>query len=305
MNSFQLFRIMFFYFLKQHGIVKTIKAIIFLNFRTLKLLKIDVSKEHIVDSNECSLILIPNDKGISQELLVFGTHEPLSTKALKNELREGMTCLDIGANIGYYSTIESMAVGKIGRVIAIEPSPINFSYLKRNMELQKTSNYELHNYAIGDTNDEINFLISEKSNLSRVIEEGDNIPEGSELVKIPLKTLDKFVEEKNLNRLDLIRMDVEGYEFQILNNAKKTIGTYKPIIQIEIHTTILGHNKLKKILLDLKNFGYEVKAFVARELDLQFLGTDKDVLTVSLEELIKKLEVNKLPKNFILLLKSN
>jgi len=303
MNYIQTLNEWFFYFLKQHGIVKTLKGIILYHYRILKLLKIDVSKEHVVVTNGCPLILIPNDKGISEELLLFRTHEPLSTKALKKELHENMTCLDIGANIGYYATIESQSVGKLGHVIAIEPSPINFSFLKRNMKLQKNSNYELYNFAMGNIEGEINFLISEKSNLSRVVQEGENIPDGCELIKIPLKTVDNLIEEMNVEKIDLIRMDVEGYELQILEGSKNSIKKFKPMIQIELHTEILGPKDLKKILKDLQNFGYQIKSYTPREIDFPFLGTEKDIHEVTFEQLIKESDENKLPKNFILLIK--
>ena len=303
MDYVQLFKEWFFYFLKQHGIVKTLKGIILYHYRIIKLLKIDVSKEHTVITNNCPLILIPHDKGISEELLLFGTHEPLSTKALQMELKQEMICLDIGANIGYYATMESHSVGKSGRVIAIEPFPINFSFLKRNMDLQKTSNYEVHNFAIGNVESEINFLISKKSNLSRVVQEGEKIPDGCELIRIPLKSIDKLVEEKKLEKLDLLRMDVEGYELQILEGSRNTIRKFKPMIQIEIHTKILGPKNLKKVLNDLKNFEYEIKYYVPREIDFPILGSDKDIQVVTFEQLIKETDENKLPKNFILLIK--
>jgi hypothetical protein len=61
------------------------------------------------------MLLIPNDKGISSELLLFRTHEPLSTKILK-KLLEHMTCIDIGSNIGYYALLERKIVGEKGKV---------------------------------------------------------------------------------------------------------------------------------------------------------------------------------------------
>ena len=127
------------YFLKQHGLIKTLKGIFLYHYRILKLLSIDVTKEHVVKVNGCTLALIPNDKGISEELLLFNSHEPLNTEALAHELTEGMTCLDIGGNIGYYATLESRLVGKTGHVIAIEPSPVNLRYLKRNLDSQNMS----------------------------------------------------------------------------------------------------------------------------------------------------------------------
>jgi len=290
------------YFIKQHGVLKTIKGILLYHYIILRLLKIDVSQEHQVVVNDNPLILIPNDKGISEELLLLKTHEPFSTKALKNELKEGMMCLDIGANLGYYAAMESKAVGDSGHVIAIEPSPKNFTYLKRNMELQKTLNYELFNFAIGDKNGNTNFLISKKSNQSKVVSEEEKIPEGCELINIPLTTTDKFIDEKQVNRLDLIRMDVEGYELQILEGAKQIIKKFKPMIHIEIHNELLGKQKLKKVLVDLKNFGYEINFFMAREIDFAFLANEKNIRTPSFDKLIEEAEEDVLPKAFILVI---
>ena len=83
---------------------------------------------------------------------IYGTHEPLSTHLVLNEIKEKMVCLDLGSNIGYYAVIESNLVGKSGKIFAIEPSPTNFSLLKLNLEKQKMENFSVYNIAIGDTN---------------------------------------------------------------------------------------------------------------------------------------------------------
>ena len=76
-------------------------------------------KETIITTmNGYRMLLLPHDKGISKELKIFRIHEPLATKILKMELREGMTVVDIGSNIGYYVILES----KLG--ISLMPYPI-------------------------------------------------------------------------------------------------------------------------------------------------------------------------------------
>ena len=89
----------------------------------------------VVQVNGYKLSVIPNDTGISSELLMFKTHEPLTTKLISKKLTSGMICLDIGSNIGYYALLEHKLVGKEGKVIAIEPSPLNFQYLQKNIKL--------------------------------------------------------------------------------------------------------------------------------------------------------------------------
>jgi len=188
--------------------------------------KLDLSKEHVVDVNGYKLNLIPNDRGISLELLKFNSHEPLSTELISNELQKGMTCLDVGGNIGYYTLLESQRVGENGKVICIEPSPLNFRYLKKNLEIQNTSNVESHNFACGDIDGEINFLISKNSNTCRTIPKEEPIPEGEKIITVPIKKLDTFLEENPLSKIDFLRTDVEGYELQVFEGAQKTIKKF-------------------------------------------------------------------------------
>lgn len=266
--------------------------------------KLDLTKEHIVDVNGYKLNLIPNDRGISLELLKFNSHEPLSTDLISRELHEGMTCLDVGGNIGYYTLLESKKVGQNGKIVCIEPSPLNFRYLKKNLEMQNTSNVETYNFACGDIDGEINFLISKNSNTCRTIPKDEPIPKGEKIITVPVKKLDTFLEENPLSKIDFLRTDVEGYELQVFEGAKNTIKKFKPMIQIEVHPDYLGKSKTKKFLEFLKNHDYQIKYFIQGELDSPMIGTMKDIKKYSLERLIEMSEEGLLPGNFLLFLEN-
>jgi len=98
---------------RKHGLKSTLWSFYSYYYTRYKLKKIDKSKELFVKTHGCKIKVNPSDEGISTELLVFGSHEPDTTKFVSEYLRDGMTCIDIGANIGYYSTLYS----KISRVI--------------------------------------------------------------------------------------------------------------------------------------------------------------------------------------------
>jgi len=265
---------------------------------------IDLSKENIVEINGYKLILIPNDKGISLELMKFSTHEPLSTQLISRELKPGMVCLEMGANIGYYALLESKIIGENGKVICIEPSPQNFEYLKRNIEMEKATNVELHNFACGDNDGEIRFLISKNSNTCRTIPEEEPTPSNEKIITVPLTKVDTFFSKNPLKRLDFLRTDVEGYELRAFEGAKQTIKKFKPMIQIEVHPDYLGKNNTRKFLEFLRDEGYDIKYYIRGEFDTPIVASLRDVKKYKFKKVFEMLEEDKLPGNIMLFLEN-
>jgi FkbM family methyltransferase len=289
---------------KKYGLIKSLRFLRAYYYGKSKEKNIDLGKEHIIDVNGYKLKSIPNDRGISLELLKFNTHEPLSTKLISQELKKGMVCLDLGGNIGYYTLLESKIVGEEGKIISVEPSPQNYHYLKENLDMQNISNVETYNFACGDIDGEINFLISKNSNTCRTISDDEPIPKNQKIIKVPIKKLDTFLEENPLPRIDFLRTDVEGYEMQVFEGAKKTIQKHKPMIQIEVHPDYLGKSKTKRFLQFLENENYDVKYFIRGEFDTPMVGTMNDVKKYSLKKLFQMLDDNTLPGNFLLFLEN-
>lgn len=290
---------------RRYGIDKWIRAIIHYGFVVLKKPQLKSSK-NIVEANGYKIKVIPGDLGTSLELLLFKTHEPITTKIVSKIVKKGMTCLDIGSNIGYYVLLENKIIGNKGKVIAIEPSPKNFEYLKKNIEIQRTKNIQAFNFAAGDKTGYINFLnYKNESNSGRVIPDNEVINWPGQVVKLPVKTIDSFLEEIEEDKIDFLRMDVEGYEYQIFQGMKNTIRRSKPIIQIEVHKSIMGTETTKKWLIELKDEGYELKSYVPREIDNPIIGSMNDVKNYTICELIELLEDGKLPSFFMLQLQNN
>lgn len=288
---------------KEYGIYKGFKVWKFYKFIRINKKKIDLTNK-VVNVNGYQMSLLPNDDGISTELALFHTHEPVNTKLLAENLKKGMTCFDIGANIGYYTLLESKKVEDEGKIIAIEPSPINFKLLQKNIQNENVTNVELYQIAGGDHDGTIKFFLDPHSNLSRIISNEEKVPENGEIVEVPIKKLDSFLETSAINTLDFIRMDVEGYEFNILEGMKDTIKKFKPMIQMEVHTSLLGNEKTKKLLEWFMSENYEVVYYIIRQLDCPMVGDIKDVKKYSLQKLLDLLNNNKLPPAFLLFLKN-
>jgi len=285
------------YLIENKDLEKILKSIKFYLFDKIKKRNLKVTKKEII-INDCKMEILSNDEGISSELLIYGIHEPLTTHLIFDEVKSDMTVLDIGSNIGYYAVLESKLIGESGKIISIEPSPLNFKILEKNLKLQKIENFQTYNIAIGDKNEVIEFLVSKKSNWSKIKELNENPGENDEVIKVPLKTLDSFCKENNIMKIDLIRMDVEGYETNIISGAEETLKKFKPMLMIEVHKMYLGQKRTKEFLEKLNKFGYEIKYYYPRIFDTPIIADKKDIKKSSINELLKQLNVNKLPGAF-------
>lgn len=289
------------FILKDGGIEKITRAGLFYFYDKIKRRKINLNKNKTI-LGKYNIETLLEDEGISTELQIYGIHEPLTTHLILSEIKEGMICLDLGSNIGYYAIIESNIVEKSGKIFAIEPSPINFPILKTNLENQKMKNYIATNIAIGDKNEEMEFIVSKKSNWSKIRIDNEEINPDDEVIKIPVKTLDLFVKENNIEKIDIIRMDVEGYEYNILNGSKNVLEEYRPKLFIEVHKMYLGTKKTFEMLKFLHSLKYEIKYFVPRVYDTPIIGKPKDIKKSNMNEILIKLEKDDVPDAFQLVL---
>jgi len=199
-----------------------------------------------------------SDKGISRELLIFKKREYYGTDLLYSGelIKSGNTVLDIGANIGYFALLESKIVGPSGKVYAVEPSPVNYQRLNENIKLNKFNNIETFNLALGDKNGQAKMFISSRSNWSRLIE--IDMPDSiNEVVDVDMLTVDEFLKDKQPP--DLIRMDVEGYEINILKGMKDTLKNSNLKIFLEFHARAISKKDTNEFFDSLINNRFDVK----------------------------------------------
>jgi FkbM family methyltransferase len=195
--------------------------------------------------------------GIHTDLFMHGYREPEATRVMHGILTKDMTVLDIGANIGYYALMESKVCK---RVIALEPDIDNYTNLKKNIAVNKYTNIQPYLMAAGDKDGTLEFALSKVPNWHRVAVGGEK-----DVVIVPVSKVDTFLDKIGNPKIDLLRMDVEGYEYNILEGAKETIKRDKPDMFIEIHRDLLknfGNSALKLFKL-LAEYDYSVyKSFV-------------------------------------------
>lgn len=136
-----------------------------------------------------------------------------------SQLKSGMVVVDIGAHIGTFTLSASLKVGKEGKVIAIEPENGNFNQLNKNLILNKIENVVPVNIGISDSNGEKDFFITSNYVGHSLSPHWPFINK----IRIKVKTLDTLLKELNINKIDMLKIDVEGAELEILKGAKETL----------------------------------------------------------------------------------
>jgi FkbM family methyltransferase len=142
---------------------------------------------------------------------------------------EGMNFLDIGAHIGKYTIRAGMKIGKEGKVVAIEPDKDNFDLLVRNIEANGLQNCVALNLAAYRADTEVNLFLASTSREHSIMED---FGKGSR--KVTARALDSVLEEIGIEKVDLIKIDVEGAELEVLEGLENTLTKQNPLLIVEI-----------------------------------------------------------------------
>jgi FkbM family methyltransferase len=166
--------------------------------------------------------------GEVMELAAFvGEFEPDMGPLIDRLTQPGMIVCDIGANVGLHALHFAHRVGAEGKVYAFEPSDFAFRKLVRNVALNPHLNLEAEQLALSNetkTAVEVDFRSSWRHDGSR----GDL---SKSVVDFTL--LDDWVAQRGLDRIDIIKLDVDGYEGLVLDGARATLARFRPQILIE------------------------------------------------------------------------
>ena len=165
-----------------------------------------------------------DDRYVGQRV-ALGKYEPYLTKLMLDNIDDQMTVVDVGANIGYDTVLFAK---KAKNVLAFEPAKKSFEILKKNIKENKLKNVEVYEVALGSKDEKKSLYKSEENY-------GDNRINGNyelrtanrELVNV--KRLDEVVKEN----IDLIKIDVQGWEPEVIEGARNIIRKYHPIIFFE------------------------------------------------------------------------
>jgi FkbM family methyltransferase len=219
-------------------------SLLALSLKKLQPQLVNCPQSAIVKVNNYKMQVYPKMGGVHQQLYNHGQREPDATAYIKKNLKKGAVVLDIGANIGYYALLESFLVGKQGTVYAVEPVRSNFKLLQNNIKINNCSNIYPYRFAFGSQNKkEVTIYLSKKANWCTMNKEAVKLQMGTEKVRVV--TVDSFLKDKK--HPSLIRMDVEGFEHEILMGMTETLKK-GPDLFIEIHPSVMNIDMFFNIL---------------------------------------------------------
>lgn len=166
---------------------------------------------------------------------------------LKNYIKKDYTVLDIGANIGFYANIISEIIGEKGKVICFEPDTKNFKYLEESTKIK--NNIIIYNKAVSSKSEKIKIYTSKNLNVDHRTYKPDDYDQE---IEIDAVSIDDFLFE-SFNKIDFIKIDIQGYEMQAIKGMLKTLNSN---INIKIISEFWPHglNKSGSSVIEYFNF---------------------------------------------------
>ena len=212
------------------------KEKMYLNFK-----KIGIRKKFIFST-------LKGDTGLSADLSVFGFREPLNWESYYNFVNKEDIVLDIGANLGMFSLLSSNAK----KIVAVEPVKKCLLVLKKNLLDNGLKDKSIViNMAVGDKG-KLRLRKDSRFNRTVVVNKDFSGP----VYNAKGESLDFFVGKYSVN---LLRMDVDGYEYEILKNKiPRSINK----ISLEFHAGVMGRDKSKRLLKHLEKEGFVVERII-------------------------------------------
>lgn len=200
-------------------------------------------------------VVFPGYRSVYHHGLIDGRELPVQN-FLVQFLKEGDVCLDVGANIGFYTLLASALVGESGRVYAFEPTPRTFNILTTNSDTKK--NVVRVNAALMDAEGkkELADYGAEMSGLNTMFPSDAPRNASVETHLVQATTLDAYCKSHDI-RPTFIKIDTEGAEEAVLLGGRQTLAAHHPVLVIEVQREApLG------VVAFLAALGYEAYQFI-------------------------------------------
>ncbi|MEO7197684.1 MAG: FkbM family methyltransferase [Solirubrobacterales bacterium] len=190
----------------------------------------------------------------------------LEDEFLRSLELERQTVYDVGAFQGIFTLFFARKVGPEGHVVAFEPYPINYQRVVENVGINHLDNVTIRHVGVGRVTGELEFVapiggLAGRASASREIQgEIESTGLKTQSFSVHVVSLDDEIKQSSLPTPDLVKIDVEGLEFDVLQGMKETIGEHKPALFIEIHGSGAEAKQVnaERVVSFVASHGYEM-----------------------------------------------
>lgn len=226
----------------------------------------DKKRRNVLVSTDHGMMIVNRFDGINDEighgrfLLDHGNANTVEAHACCEALGDikQPRIFDIGANIGTFATWMAQAF-PAGRVYCFEPQRAVFQQLAGNAALNNLYNVYTYNLGLGAEDAWISFrepdYFASYDYGMFTLNRETYVPRGNNTYTVEVKTLDNFMSCHQIDRVDLLKIDVEGMDVEVLHGARETIKKFRPVIFIEYTNGIDNIREL--VLAELEPYGYD------------------------------------------------
>jgi FkbM family methyltransferase len=210
--------------------------------------------QSVTDRDLGTLLFPARDRVMAPAIAAAGTWEPLECAWLERNLRPGQTFLNVGANVGYHVVRASQIVGPAGKVIAVEPEPVNFAFLLANIALHDLRNVVPIRCAAGPRAATLRLYRGDDNS-------GDNrltpFPEASTSVKVSVVRMDRLLAGE---RIDVALIDTQGADHEVVAGMTGLFPDALIPMIVEFVPSWLRERGIDpvKVVEDFQALGYQV-----------------------------------------------
>ncbi|MFN0277450.1 MAG: FkbM family methyltransferase [Pyrinomonadaceae bacterium] len=201
------------------------------------------------------------DLSCMMQWVVFWNFKEKQRDRLYSLVNEGDVVLDVGTNIGEMLLHFARLVGNDGFVYGFEPDETNFANAQKNISLNDFQNIHVFNFGVSDKKETQKLYRVDEHNLgmNRILNDAE-AARFEDFTVIETDTLDNIVVRNRIQKVDLIKIDIEGYEMHALRGARTVLETFKPKLFIEVgYARLLNLGTSPNELISyLNKFGYKV-----------------------------------------------
>jgi FkbM family methyltransferase len=187
-------------------------------------------KPHISTLHHDIRMELDPEEWLQLDLRASGLLEPRTTALFERILRPGDTYVDVGAHVGYHSLVAARLVGEDGRIFSIDPQPYNCAKILANAELNGFTNVTVVAAAVAEADGFIALKNQSRQDKARLTLVGPGVNDGALTFVVPKITLRWLVETYGLRPVNLLKIDVEGFELEVLDGAGDAMRAVENIV---------------------------------------------------------------------------